>query len=71
VGFGLTIPVFERAKTVQALDRAATVIGGLEGITRVIAENLFQEEGRGFVAAKYIAIKTAISRLSTFLVYGN
>jgi hypothetical protein len=27
VGFESTIPVFERAKTVQALDRAATVIG--------------------------------------------
>jgi hypothetical protein len=27
VGFELTIPVFERVKTVHALDRAATVIG--------------------------------------------
>jgi hypothetical protein len=27
VGFGPTIPVFERATTVHALDRAATVIG--------------------------------------------
>jgi hypothetical protein len=27
VGFQPTIPVFERAKTVHALDRAATVIG--------------------------------------------
>jgi hypothetical protein len=27
VGFVPTIPVFERAKTVHALDRAATVIG--------------------------------------------
>jgi hypothetical protein len=27
VGFELTIPAFERAKTVHALDRAATVIG--------------------------------------------
>jgi hypothetical protein len=27
VGFELTTPVFQRAKTVQALDRAATVIG--------------------------------------------
>jgi hypothetical protein len=27
VGFGPTIPVFERGKTVLALDRAATVIG--------------------------------------------
>jgi hypothetical protein len=29
VGFEPTIPVFERAKTVHALDRAATVIGSL------------------------------------------
>jgi hypothetical protein len=27
VGFELTIPVLERAKTVNALDRAGTVIG--------------------------------------------
>jgi hypothetical protein len=27
VGFELTIPVFERAKTVHTLNRAATVIG--------------------------------------------
>jgi hypothetical protein len=27
VGFELTIPVFERSKTVHALDRAATLIG--------------------------------------------
>jgi hypothetical protein len=27
VGFETTIPAFERAKTVHALDRAATVIG--------------------------------------------
>jgi hypothetical protein len=29
VGFEPMIPVFERAKTVHALDRAATVIGGM------------------------------------------
>jgi hypothetical protein len=29
VGFELTIPVFERANTVHALDHAATVNGGL------------------------------------------
>jgi hypothetical protein len=28
IGFEPTIPVFERAKTVHALDRAATEIGG-------------------------------------------
>jgi hypothetical protein len=31
-GFELMIPVFERAKTVHALDRAATVIGRSTGI---------------------------------------
>jgi hypothetical protein len=30
VGFKPTIPVFERAKTVHALDRAATVIGNAQ-----------------------------------------
>jgi hypothetical protein len=45
VGFKPTIPVFERAKTVQALDRAATVIGILlvtannEDITRPVSNN--------------------------------
>jgi hypothetical protein len=29
VGFEITIPVFERSKTVHALDRAATVTGML------------------------------------------
>jgi hypothetical protein len=32
VGFEPTIPVFERAKTVHALDRASTVIGILSAI---------------------------------------
>jgi hypothetical protein len=31
VGLEPTIPVFERAKTVHALDRAATVIGSYSG----------------------------------------
>jgi hypothetical protein len=30
VGFEPTVPVFERAKTVHVLDRAATVIGEIE-----------------------------------------
>jgi hypothetical protein len=30
VGFEHTIPVFERAKTVHALDRTATLIGGVD-----------------------------------------
>jgi hypothetical protein len=32
VGFELTIPVFERAKTVHALDRAATVVGRYDSV---------------------------------------
>jgi hypothetical protein len=32
MGFEPTIPVFERAKTVRALDRAATVIGQDDGM---------------------------------------
>jgi hypothetical protein len=38
VGFETTILVFERAKTVHALDRAATVIGIRHCITGVIEE---------------------------------
>jgi hypothetical protein len=34
VGFEVTIPPFERAKTVYALDRAATVIGILQNQKR-------------------------------------
>jgi hypothetical protein len=33
VGFDPTIPVFERVKTVHALDREATVIGCFEQIS--------------------------------------
>jgi hypothetical protein len=32
VGFEPTIPVFERAKTVHALDRTATVIGEIKNM---------------------------------------
>jgi hypothetical protein len=35
VGFEPTIPVFERAKTVHALNRATTVIGLLEFVERI------------------------------------
>jgi hypothetical protein len=35
VGFEPTIPVFERAKTLHALDRAAIVIGNYSGLARV------------------------------------
>jgi hypothetical protein len=34
-GFEPNIPVFERAKTVHALDREATVIGNCQGIVYV------------------------------------
>jgi hypothetical protein len=37
VGFEPTIPVFDRAKAVHALDRATTVIGG-----RIIVNNQFE-----------------------------
>jgi hypothetical protein len=36
VGFEPTIPVFERAKTVHALDRAANVVGSHDIKTRVL-----------------------------------
>jgi hypothetical protein len=35
VGFELTILAFEQTKTVRALDRAATVIGGLQVCVRI------------------------------------
>jgi hypothetical protein len=35
VAFDPTIPVFERAKTVHALDRAATVIGSVVSSKKV------------------------------------
>jgi hypothetical protein len=47
VGFEPTIPVFERAKTVHVLDRAATVIGwniwssALKSVTAVASLMLF------------------------------
>jgi hypothetical protein len=39
VGFEPTIPVFKRAKTVHALDRAVTVIGSHVGISTIISMN--------------------------------
>jgi hypothetical protein len=36
VGFETTMPVFERAKAVYALDRAATVIGPLRSLCNLI-----------------------------------
>jgi hypothetical protein len=39
VGFEHTIPEFERAKTVHALDRAATVIGSGNHILHLYKEN--------------------------------
>jgi hypothetical protein len=35
VGIESTTPVFERAKTVHALDRAATGIGGSKRVTEI------------------------------------
>jgi hypothetical protein len=36
VGFDPTIPVFERTKTIHALDRAATVIGWVPSVLLII-----------------------------------
>jgi hypothetical protein len=45
VGFEPTVPVFERAKTVHALDRAATVIGSPLKCTQLnIKENIIINE---------------------------
>jgi hypothetical protein len=41
VEFEPTIPAFERAKTVHALDRAATVTGsGVVNLTKIVALSL-------------------------------
>jgi hypothetical protein len=52
VGFEPTIPVFERAKTVHALDHAATVIG--KGSS--IAPKLLQSIGRQYFISRLNAI---------------
>jgi hypothetical protein len=45
VGFKPTVPLFERAKTVQALDRVATVIGSPLKCTQLnIKENIIINE---------------------------
>jgi hypothetical protein len=38
MGFELTTPVFERAKTFHALDRAATVIGSMNIASQKIGD---------------------------------
>jgi hypothetical protein len=43
VGFELTIPVFQRMKTVHALDRAATVIGSILPTSLNIIKSFFQK----------------------------
>jgi hypothetical protein len=43
VGFELTIPAFERTKTVHALDRAATVIGGRDiNISKILGQRIWK-----------------------------
>jgi hypothetical protein len=41
VGFEPTIPAFKRAKTVHALDRAATVFGKIKIYTTIFFPRLF------------------------------
>jgi hypothetical protein len=43
VGFEPTIPVFERAKTVHALDRAATVIGYASPYTETLFPDILTQ----------------------------
>jgi hypothetical protein len=47
VGFELTIPAFERAKTVHALDHAVTVIGKAMEIS-YLKQKAFWKLGQGF-----------------------
>jgi hypothetical protein len=46
-GFEPTIPVFKRAKTVHALNRAATLIGGGSSLRKLINFNLIFVEING------------------------
>jgi hypothetical protein len=46
VGFELTIPVFERAKTIHALERAATVIGYCFSSCLIISRDAVQDRPR-------------------------
>jgi hypothetical protein len=52
VGFELMIPVLERAKTVYALDRAATVIGGPKTIHYKPKESTFHRHRREHFKSK-------------------
>jgi hypothetical protein len=49
VGFELTILVFERAKTIHALERAATVIGNVKTVVTIIFKQgvIFSSDIRG------------------------
>jgi hypothetical protein len=52
VGFETMIPVFERAKTVHALDRAATVIGFIEHRARLLLFEFYSVH-RGIISLTY------------------
>jgi hypothetical protein len=56
VGFEPMIPAFERAKTVHALDCAATEIGVLININH----NYVSEEGRGFGSVGHEPLKMGV-----------
>jgi hypothetical protein len=43
VGFEPKIPVFERAKTVHALDRGATVIGASSLVSSILPHTIFMK----------------------------
>jgi hypothetical protein len=62
VGFETTIPTFERAKTVRALDRAATVIGTHLGLglpddpSSSLDQVYLEDPGAWLLWQKFIAI---------------
>jgi hypothetical protein len=59
MGFEPMIPVFERAKTVHALDRAATVIGELHVL---IATNIYNRVQIGYIVMQVMGTKKAEKR---------
>jgi hypothetical protein len=62
VGFALMIPVFDRAKTVHALDRAATLIGIQEDQEGEIRSTYPKKFRWGVLQGRYYSGRTGVER---------
>jgi hypothetical protein len=67
VGFEPTIPAFERAKTVHALDRAATVIGIIceVGIELLNIIEIISLKGKFYFLPKYCVLRKPYFQILT------